>query len=87
MTTIDVRGTLIVNSTNALITAARAGLGIGWLFRPSIEDDLEAGRLEIVLDGYSVKRPGYFLYYPKANTRIEVLRVFIDFMRQRTSTP
>ncbi len=87
MTTIDVQGTLIVNSTNALITAARTGLGIGWLFRPSIEDDLEAGRLESVLDGYSVERPGYFLYYPKANARIEVLRVFIDFMRQRASTP
>lgn len=87
MTTIDVRGTLIVNSTNALITAARAGLGIGWLFRPSIEDDLEAGKLESVLDGYSIERPGYFLYYPKANARIEVLRVFIDFMRQRASTP
>ncbi len=87
MTTIDVQGTLIVNSTNALITAARAGLGIGWLFRPSIEDDLEAGRLESVLDVFSVERPGYFLYYPKANARIEVLRVFIDFMRQRASTP
>ena len=87
MTTIDVQGTLIVNSTNALITAARAGLGIGWLFRPSIEDDLEAGSLESVLYGYSVERPGYFLYYPKANARIEVLRVFIDFMRQQASTP
>lgn len=87
MTTIDVRGTLIVNSTNALIAAARAGLGIGWLFRPSLEDDLEAGTLESVLDGHSVERPGYFLYYPKANARIEVLRVFIDFMRQRASTP
>ena len=84
ITTIDVRGNLIVNSTNALINTARAGLGIGWLFRPSVEDDLRAGRLESVLDNYAIERPGYFLYYPKANARIEVLRVFIDFMRERS---
>ena len=83
-TTIDVRGSLIVNSTNALISAARAGLGIGWLFRPSVEDDLKAGTLESVLDSYSIERPGYFLYFPKANARIEVLRVFIDFMREQS---
>ncbi len=79
--TIDVKGNLIVDSTNALINAARAGSGIGWLFRPSVEDDLRAGTLESVLDSHSIERPGYFLYYPKANARIEVLRAFVHFMR------
>ena len=83
LTTIDVRGSLIVNSTTALISAARAGLGIGWLFRPNVEDDLKAGTLKSVLDRYSIERPGYYLYYPKANARIEILRVFIDFMGEQ----
>lgn len=81
ITTIYVRGNLLVNSTNALLSAARAGHGIAWLFRPSIEDDLQDGTLESVLENYSVKGPGFFLYYPKANARIEVMRLFIDFMK------
>ncbi len=87
ITTVDVRGTLIVNSTNALISAARAGLGVGWLFRATVEDDLQAGTLESVLVDHSIERPGYFLYYPKANARIEVLRVFIDFMKAQSGIP
>lgn len=80
-TTVDVGGNLVVNSTNALLDAARNGLGLGWLFRPSIEDDLRAGRLETVLDLYAIERPGYFLYFPKANARVPALRAFTDFMR------
>lgn len=82
LTTIDVKGTLIVNSTTALIHAVRSGIGVGWLFRPSIEADLASGALESVLDSYSLERPGYFLYFPRAYARIEVLRLFTDFMRQ-----
>lgn len=82
VTTIDVRGNLIVNSTNALVSAASDGLGVGWLFEPSVEDAMHAGRLESVLDRYAIERPGYFLYFAKANSRIEALRVFIDFMRE-----
>lgn len=82
LTTIDITGGLIVNSTNALIHAARCGLGIAWLFRPNIEGDLRAGTLESVLDGHAIERPGFFLYYPKANTRLAVFRLFVDFMKQ-----
>ena len=81
VTTIDAKGTLIVDSTNALVSAVRAGAGIGWLFRPGLEEDFRSGRLESVLDRYSIERPGYFLYYPRANARIEAFRVFVEFMR------
>lgn len=80
-TTVDVGGNLVVNSTNALLAAARDGIGLGWLFRPSIEDDLRAGLLESVLDAYAIERQGYFLYYPKAHARVPALRAFVDFMR------
>ena len=85
ISSVDVNGNLVVNSTNAVVSAARDGIGIGWLFRPSIEHDLQAGRLESVLDHYAINTPGYFLYYPKSNARIEVLRVFIDFMKLRST--
>lgn len=85
ITSIDVKGGLIVNSTNAVVHAARSGLGIGWLFRPSIEEDLRSGVLESVLDDCVIERPGFFLYYPKENARIEILRIFIDFMKGQHS--
>ena len=81
LTTIDVTGSLIVDSTTALLSAARDGLGIGWLFRPSIEEDVKAGRLESILARHAIETPGYFLYFPRANARIEVLRAFVDFMK------
>ncbi len=79
---VEVRGNLIVNSTTALVSAACDGIGMGWLFAPCIEDELKSGELESVLTEHSIERPGYFLYYPRSNARIEVLRVFIDFMRE-----
>ena len=82
-TKVKVRGGLIVNSTSALIGAARDGLGIAWLFRPAIEEDLASGRLESLLEPYAPERPGYFLYFPKENGRLEIMRRFIDFMKIR----
>jgi DNA-binding transcriptional LysR family regulator len=84
-TTIDVTGNLTVNSTNALIISARMGLGIGWLFRSGVEAELSTGALESVLDAFAIERPAYYLYFPKANARLEVLRVFIDFMKQQSA--
>jgi DNA-binding transcriptional LysR family regulator len=78
---VAVRGGLIVNSTQAVVRAARAGLGIGWLYRPNVEGDLASGTLESVLDGAVLERPGFFLYFPRAHHRLEILRIFIAFMK------
>jgi len=84
---VHVQGNLIVNSTSAVIHAARAGLGIGWLFRQSIAEDLRARRLVTLLDDFAIERPGYFLYYPKANARLGILRIFIEAMKARKNAP
>jgi DNA-binding transcriptional LysR family regulator len=85
---VEVKGGLIVNSTAALIDAARNGLGIGWLFRPNVAEDLRSGRLVSGLDKFALERPGFFLYYPRANARLELLRIFIEFMKaQRARRP
>lgn len=80
---VDVKGSLVVNSTSALVRAAQDGLGIGWLFRANIADDLKSGDLESVLDRHVLERPGFFLYYPRENSRLEILRIFVDFMKTR----
>jgi DNA-binding transcriptional LysR family regulator len=78
---VDVRGSLIVDSTSALLHAARSGLGIGWLFRPNVADDLRSGRLVSLLEDFAIERPSLFLYYPKGNSRLEILRVFVAAMK------
>jgi DNA-binding transcriptional LysR family regulator len=50
---IHVTGSLQVNSMAALLAAARAGIGIALLPQASVADDLAAGKLVKVLDGYT----------------------------------
>lgn len=81
--TVDVKGCLIVDSTAAVVRAVRDGLGISWLFRANIHDDLKSGALETILDRHTVERPGFYLYYPRENARLEILRLFVEFMRAK----
>jgi len=57
-----------------------------WSLRAVIEDDLQAGALETVLDPYVPKLPPYYLYYPEQNRRLELLRLFIDFLASKRAS-
>ncbi|MEM7025874.1 MAG: LysR substrate-binding domain-containing protein, partial [Pseudomonadota bacterium] len=81
--TVDPPTRLVFDSMQSVTQAVRDGNGIGWSLRPVIEDDLEAGALETVLDRYVVKLPPYYLYFPTQNRRLELLRLFIDFLAKR----
>jgi DNA-binding transcriptional LysR family regulator len=81
-TSVDVSGNLIVNGTSALIYAARQGLGLGWLFRGNVADELKAGTLESVLDDHVVTRPGFYLYFTRESVRLQVMRLFVDFLKK-----
>lgn len=78
---VNVNGSLIVNSTSALVNAAIDGIGIGWLFQPAVKNELSAGTLESVLSGYCLEQPGYFLYFPRSSGRAHAFKAFVDFMR------
>lgn len=78
---VAVSGTLTVNSFEAAVEAARQGVGIAQNFRQEIESDISAHRLETVLDEHTLQRPGFFLYYPSEYSRLEILRLFVDFVR------
>jgi DNA-binding transcriptional LysR family regulator len=81
MQSVAVKANLVVNSFQAVVEAALDGLGIGWSLRAGVQNELSSGRLETVLDRYVPVRPGFFLYYPKENARIEILRLFVEFMK------
>ncbi len=77
--TVAVSGTLMVDSGEALLMAARAGMGI--LLQPCelVREDLAAGRLVQVLPEYPIPtRPFHLLYAPDRRMTPK-LRSFIDF--------
>ncbi len=78
--TVDPPTRLVFDSMQSIRQAVRDGNGIGWSLQPLIEDDLKAGVLETVLDPYVAKLQPYYLYYPEQNRRLELLRLFIDFL-------
>ena len=80
---VDPPTTLIFDSMQSVMQAVRAGHGVAWSLRTMIEDDLRNGTLETVLESYVAKLPPYYLYYPEQNRRLELLRLFIDFLASK----
>ncbi|HZF36309.1 MAG TPA: LysR family transcriptional regulator [Candidatus Angelobacter sp.] len=81
--TVDPPARLVFDSMQSVMQAVRDGHGIGWSLRTVIEDHLRAGALETVLDPYVTELPPFYLYYPEQNRRLELLRVFIDFLASK----
>jgi DNA-binding transcriptional LysR family regulator len=73
-------GPLIVNDGLLYAAAVRAGLGIGILAEKDVADEIAAGRLIKVLDGWSPTVPGCHLYYPNRKVT-PALRALIDALR------
>ncbi len=78
----QVTGTLIVDSFDAAIAAARSGCGIAQNFRSEVEEDLKAGRLESLLDDHAMERPAFCIYFPREYSRLRVLRALVEHFRQ-----
>ncbi len=78
---IEVRGPLIANDGDTLLTAVRAGAGIACAFEAQVQDDIVAGHLVPLLKAWWPTFPGFYLYHPSRTHMPRKLRVFIDFMR------
>lgn len=61
---VRVDGQLIFNTSNHIVEAALAGLGIAYLPEEEFEPHLREGRLERVLEEWCPLFSGYYLYYP-----------------------
>lgn len=79
---IAVDGPLIVNDTSVNVAAAVDGIGLGYVAEPLIEQLVEQGRLETVLQQYVPDTPGMFLYYPSRAQAMPKLRAFVGYMRE-----
>jgi len=76
--------TLLTNDPELRMQAVRAGLGLCATFDDYCQADLDAGRLESVLDDWCAPFPGPFLYYPERRLMPVALRAFVDFVKEKT---
>lgn len=78
---VNVTGPVIVNDYTSQMMAVQTGVGIGYLAEPNVEHLLAEGKLEKVLDAYTLSSTGLFLYYPSRKQVMPKLRAFIDYVR------
>lgn len=80
---VDVRARLVVNSAEAAIDAARAGLGVVRVLSYQVEAAVHAGELAFVLERQTPPpRPINLLYGGHRRVPLK-LRAFVDFARPR----
>ena len=78
---ISVNGRLIVNDIELSIRAVRDGLGLAYLIARLFAADLKAGRLVPLLQEWSPKMSGFFLYHPSRRQVSGPLKAFISFLK------
>jgi DNA-binding transcriptional LysR family regulator len=82
-----VEGSFTVTDFDLLLSAALDGVGIGYLPEPLIAHHVAAGRLVVLLDGWSRTVRGYFLYHPSRRQPPMPLQVFLRFIEKWRKHP
>lgn len=72
---------LIVDDVQMSERAAALGLGLAFVPRDTVETQLQTGALVEVLQPWSVRMPGDFLYYPSRRTLSPAARTVINHLR------
>jgi len=80
---IAVQGPIIANDIEVILQAALQGLGIAYASHEWMEGWLKDGKLVRVLERYSPKFPGVYLYHPSRRQQPPALRAFIDCLLDR----
>jgi DNA-binding transcriptional LysR family regulator len=79
---VAVQGRLVCNDAALMLHSAVQGLGLAYLMEPQVGPLLARGELEIVLEDYAPRVPGWFLCFARGAERQPKLRAFIDAARQ-----
>ncbi|HVW57653.1 MAG TPA: LysR family transcriptional regulator [Rhizobiaceae bacterium] len=79
---VRVDGQLIFNTTLPMVDAAIAGYGIAYVPEDIVVEHIAAGRLQLVLDDWSPKFAGYYLYYPSSRQNAPAFKIILDMLRK-----
>lgn len=82
-TKVRVEGQLAFNNTNAILRAALAGFGIGFVMEDRVRSHVEDGRLIRVMEDWCPSFPGYHLYYTSRREPSAAFALLVDALRYR----
>jgi DNA-binding transcriptional LysR family regulator len=77
---VNVDGRLIVDDIGLSIRAVLDGIGLAYLLREYVEHDIAAGRLVPLLEDWSPKLSGFYLYYSSRRQLSGPLQALIEFL-------
>lgn len=78
---VSVEGRLIVNEIELSLRAVRDGLGLAYLLYDYIAADLKVGRLVPLLEDWSPRLSGFFLYHSSRRQITGPLQALITFLK------
>lgn len=73
---------LVCNQNSLLLTSARAGLGITWLPKDMVQQDLAQQTLCELLPEWAISYPGYYLYYPSRKADSSLFQALLAELRE-----
>ena len=82
---VRVDGQLTFNTSTAMIDAVLSGYGIGYLAEDIVANHVAAGRLVQLLDAWSPRFAGYYLYYPNRRQNSAAFTVIVNTLRDNGS--
>jgi len=80
---VRVEGQLTFNTDREMVEAALLGYGIAFVPESLVERHIAEGRLRLVLDDWTPKFAGYYLYYPSRRQHLPAFSVIVDALRER----
>jgi DNA-binding transcriptional LysR family regulator len=80
--TVPINGRFQTNNLTAIKQAAIADLGIAFLPRALVFDELKSSQLVTILEGFEGKRMGMYAIYPKSRQPDQKLKHLIDCYRE-----
>lgn len=76
-------GSIVTNSFELVVRAAREGIGISYLPEEPIAPFIAQGRLVPILEDWALPFDGFYIYYPSRRQLPLALKAFIDFLHHR----
>jgi DNA-binding transcriptional LysR family regulator len=80
---VRVEGQVVFNDERLILQAARADLGLAYVFRDSVEADVTDGSLIEVLSDWTPPFAGYHLYYPSRRQQSPAFAMLLEALRYR----
>lgn len=79
--TVEVRGSLVVNTLPSVVELATQNHGLIFTFRDYCADQVKNGALVPVLEDHVGKTPGTYIYFPREYRNMVPLRLFVDHLK------